>query len=58
VRDGAPFVGLVVPNAYEMDPVLRSPSFKPSDDNPFLAEMEPVILIRGPNKYDRIFLVC
>jgi hypothetical protein len=35
-RDGAPFVGLVVPNAYEMDPVLRSPSFKPSDDNPFL----------------------
>ena len=35
-RDGAPFVGLVVPNAYEMDPVLRSPGFKPSDDIPIL----------------------
>ncbi|KAL6890574.1 hypothetical protein ACP4OV_008829 [Aristida adscensionis] len=26
----APFVGLVVPNVYEMDPVLNSPSFRPS----------------------------
>ncbi|KAL6890573.1 hypothetical protein ACP4OV_008828 [Aristida adscensionis] len=25
-----PFLGLVVPNSYEMDPVLSSPSFKPS----------------------------
>ncbi|XP_062208280.1 bark storage protein A-like [Phragmites australis] len=35
-REGAPFLGLVVPNAYEMDPVLKSPSFKPSDDIPIL----------------------
>ncbi|CAL4952540.1 unnamed protein product [Urochloa decumbens] len=35
-RVGAPFVGLVVPNAYEMDPVLKSPSFKPSADIPIL----------------------
>ncbi|CAO2181499.1 unnamed protein product [Urochloa humidicola] len=35
-RAGAPFVGLVVPNAYEMDPVLKSSSFQPSDDIPIL----------------------
>lgn len=29
-RDG-PFVGLVVPNAYEMEPVLNSPAFKPTN---------------------------
>ncbi|KAL6596203.1 hypothetical protein ACP70R_047567 [Stipagrostis hirtigluma subsp. patula] len=34
-RDG-PFVGLVVPNAYEMVPVLNSPAFKPSDNIPIL----------------------
>ncbi|CAO2199699.1 unnamed protein product [Urochloa humidicola] len=34
-RDG-PFVGLVVPNAYEMDPVLNSPDFKPSSNIPIL----------------------
>ncbi|TVU23006.1 hypothetical protein EJB05_32732, partial [Eragrostis curvula] len=35
-RNGAPFVGLVVPNAYEMDPVLNSPSFSPSNTVPYL----------------------
>lgn len=35
-RAGAPFVGLVVPNAYEMDPVLNSPGFKPSNNTPIL----------------------
>lgn len=35
-RVGGPFVGLVVPNAYEMDPVLKSPSFKPSNNIPIL----------------------
>lgn len=34
-RDG-PFVGLVVPNAYEMVPVLNSPDFKPSSNIPIL----------------------
>ncbi|KAK8451808.1 hypothetical protein SEVIR_5G008200v4 [Setaria viridis] len=34
-RVGAPFVGLVAPNVYEMEPVLKS-SFKPSDDIPIL----------------------
>ena len=34
-RDG-PLVGLVVPNAYEMDPVLSSPDFKPSNNIPIL----------------------
>jgi len=34
-RDG-PFVGLVVPNAYEMEPVLNSPDFKPSNNIPIL----------------------
>jgi hypothetical protein len=34
-RDG-PFVGLVVPNTYEMDPVLSSPDFKPSNNIPIL----------------------
>uniref|UniRef100_A0A0D9UYS0 Nucleoside phosphorylase domain-containing protein n=1 Tax=Leersia perrieri TaxID=77586 RepID=A0A0D9UYS0_9ORYZ len=33
---GGPFVGLVVPNAYEMDPVLNSPSFSPSLTLPYL----------------------
>ncbi|GJM91087.1 hypothetical protein PR202_ga07428 [Eleusine coracana subsp. coracana] len=33
-RVGAPFVGLVAPNGYEMEPVLKSPIFKPSDDIP------------------------
>ncbi|XP_040375805.1 bark storage protein A [Oryza brachyantha] len=33
---GGPFVGLVVPNAYEMDPVLGSPSFTPSATLPYL----------------------
>ncbi|TKW11995.1 hypothetical protein SEVIR_5G008100v4 [Setaria viridis] len=35
-RAGAPFVGLVVANAYEMEPVLESPSYKPSEDIPIL----------------------
>ncbi|KAF8733510.1 hypothetical protein HU200_014809 [Digitaria exilis] len=35
-RVGGPFVGLVVPNAYEMDPVLKNPSFKPRGDIPIL----------------------
>ncbi|GJN38210.1 hypothetical protein PR202_gb27232 [Eleusine coracana subsp. coracana] len=35
-REGGPFVGLVVPNAYEMDPVLKSPSFSPSHTVPYL----------------------
>jgi hypothetical protein len=35
-RDGGPFVGLVVPNAYEMDPVLKSPSFRPSQTVPYI----------------------
>jgi hypothetical protein len=29
-------VGLVVPNAYEMVPVLNSPDFKPSSNIPIL----------------------
>lgn len=35
-RNSGPFVGLVVPNAYEMDPVLNSPSFSPSHTVPYL----------------------
>ncbi|KAJ1279805.1 hypothetical protein BS78_04G183800 [Paspalum vaginatum] len=40
-RDGGPFVGLVVPNAYEMDPVLESPSFnKPSNGVPAVLDVQ------------------
>ncbi|KAJ1281866.1 hypothetical protein BS78_03G006400 [Paspalum vaginatum] len=40
-RDGGPFVGLVVPNAYEMDPVLQSPSFKkPSNGVPAVLDVQ------------------
>ncbi|WVZ72932.1 hypothetical protein U9M48_021314 [Paspalum notatum var. saurae] len=40
-RDAGPFVGLVVPNAYEMDPVLQSPSFnKPSNGVPAVLDVQ------------------
>jgi hypothetical protein len=42
-RAGAPFVGLVVPNAYEMDPVLRSSSFKPSEDIPSILDVQGTV---------------
>ncbi|KAJ1274973.1 hypothetical protein BS78_05G100600 [Paspalum vaginatum] len=39
--DGGPFVGLVVPNAYEMGPVLESPSFdKPRNGVPAVLDVQ------------------
>ena len=37
---GGPFVGLVVPNAYEMDPVLNSPSFTPTPTLPSYLDIQ------------------
>lgn len=34
-KDG-PYLGIVVPNSFEMNPLLQSPSFKPNQKHPYL----------------------
>ena len=57
VNKNGPYLGIVVPNSYEMNPLLQTPSFVADDDFPYFDFAGQITIIAHQNHFFFLFLL-